>query len=217
MGELRSYPEWKQAWPNLIVGTRTDAAVDLLQSYYSTDGDKPRFTGAWFERIAGNAEPNTLGPADVLAITMLSVDSPAEATIRLLGRDAARVSELLQKIPSDRDIVDVDQNELCEGSPADELWRVLREGRDGLGPTRTSKLLAAKRPRLLPIWDSFVAEATDMGTQGHWWRVQYVLNDDDRRVWNWLRELRPLAANVPDAVSDLRILDVLLWMSVKNA
>jgi hypothetical protein len=35
-------------------------------------------------------------------------------------------------------------------------------------------------------------------------------------VWDWLRELRPLASNVPDSVSELRILDVLLWMSVHS-
>jgi hypothetical protein len=37
-----------------------------------------------------------------------------------------------------------------------------------LGPTTTSKLLTAKRPRLLPIWDSFVEQATGMGTIDYW-------------------------------------------------
>jgi hypothetical protein len=55
-----------------------------------------------------------------------------------------------------------------------------------------------------------------MGTLGSWWKVQYVLNDDQRYVWEWLGELRPLASNLPDSVSELRILDVLLWMSVHS-
>jgi hypothetical protein len=133
-----------------------------------------------------------------------------------LGRDSALVSELLREIPVDVDIVEVDQEMLCGESPANRLWDVLRQERDGVGPTRASKLLAAKRPRLLPIWDTFVEQATGMGTLGSWWKVQYVLNDDQRLVWDWLRELRPLASNVPDSVSELRILDVLLWMSVHS-
>nr|WP_301150569.1 DUF6308 family protein [Mycobacterium simiae] len=76
--------------------------------------------------------------------------------------------------------------------------------------------MAAKRPRLLPIWDSFVEQATGLGTVGSWWRYQYVLNDNRRRVWDWLGELRKLAANVPSSISELRILDVLLWMSVEG-
>ncbi|OBJ86056.1 hypothetical protein A9W97_18785 [Mycobacterium gordonae] len=211
------YSEWKRSWPELIVQTCTGEAVDLLQAYFAIDGNQPRFTGSCFESMAAlNQDPNMLGPADFLAVTMLSVDVPAEAAIRLLGRDSALVGELLHEIPSDVDIVDVDPQMLCGESPGGRLWDVLRKERDGLGPTRASKLLAAKRPRLLPIWDTFVEEATGMGTLGCWVKFQYVLKDDDRRVWMWLRELRSLATNVPASVSDLRILDVLLWMSVHS-
>jgi hypothetical protein len=94
---------------------------------------------------------------------------------------------------------------------------VLRRGRDGLGPTTTSKLLAAKRARLLPIWDSFVEHATGLDTIGYWWRFQYVLADDQRFLWDWLRELRSLAPNMPESIPELRILDVLLWMSVEGS
>jgi hypothetical protein len=88
---------------------------------------------------------------------------------------------------------------------------------DGLGPTTTSKLLAAKRPRLLPIWDSFVEQATGLDTIGYWWKFQYVLADDQRLVSDWLYELRSLAPNMPDSIPELRILDVLLWMSVEES
>jgi hypothetical protein len=217
VGARSSYPEWKKSWPELIVRTQTDEAVEFLQRYYDVDRDRPRFTGSCFESMAAlNPDPYTLGPADFLAVTMLSVDVPAEAAIRILGRDSALVSELLREIPVDVDIVEVDEEMLCGESPANRLWDVLRQERDGVGPTRASKLLAAKRPRLLPIWDTFVEQATGMGTLGSWWKVQYVLNDDQRLVWDWLRELRPLASNVPDSVSELRILDVLLWMSVHS-
>lgn len=212
-----SYPEWRHSWPELIVRTQTNAAVDFLQRYYAVDGETPRFTGSRFESMAGlNDDPNALEPADFLAVSMLSVNVPAVAAIRLLGPDAARVSELLRQIPVDVDIVDADPEIFCGKSSVSRLWDLLRCSRDGLGPTTASKLLAAKRPRLVPIWDSFVAQATGLGPRGSWWRFQYVLNDDKRYVWEWLGELRTLASSVPESVSELRMLDVLLWMSVES-
>lgn len=217
MGADCSYPEWRQAWPELIVQTRTDVAVDLLQRYYAVDGETPRFTGSRFESMASlSDDPNALGPADFVAVSMLSVNVPAAAAIRLLGPDAAGVSELLKQIPSDLDIIDADPQLFSGVSPLGRLWDLLRKTRDGLGPTTASKLLAAKRPRLVPIWDSFVEQATGLGPLGSWWKFQYVLNDDQRYVWKWLGELRRLASNVPESVSELRILDVLLWMSVEG-
>jgi hypothetical protein len=213
-----SYTEWRRSWPNLIVHTQTDTAVDYLQRYYAVYEDgQPSYTGSRFEAMAGlNSDPNTLGPEDLLAVSMLSVNVPAEAAIRLLGPDVAIVSRLLRQIPDDVDIIDADPQILCAESPAGELWDVLRRGRDGLGPTTTSKLLAAERPRLLPIWDSFVEQATGMGTIDYWSKFQYILADDKRHVWKWLRRLPPLASNLPTSIPELRILDVLLWMSVES-
>lgn len=217
MAGKSSYAEWRSSWPDLIVHTQTEIAVDYLQQYYSVgNDDQPRYTGSRFEAMAAlNTEPNMLGPADFLAVSMLSVNVPAEAAIRLLSRDTAIVRRLLSEIPADVDIVDVDPELLGGDSAAGQLWDVLRQSRDGLGPTTTSKLLAAKRPRLLPIWDSFVEQATGLNTVGYWWKFQYVLADDQRRVWDWLEELRSLASNLPETIPALRLLDVLLWMSVR--
>jgi hypothetical protein len=32
-----SSPEWRQTWPEMIVRTQTDIAVDRLQRYYAVD------------------------------------------------------------------------------------------------------------------------------------------------------------------------------------
>jgi Family of unknown function (DUF6308) len=217
MSQGCSYPDWWRVWPEVVVRTQTEIAVDCLKRYYAMHGDEPRYTGSRFESMAAlNPDPNTLAPADFLAVSMLSVDVPAEAAIRLLERDAATVSRLLLEIPVDVDIVDVDPEMLDADSPAGQLWDVLRRGRDGLGPTTTSKLLAAKRPRLLPIWDSFVEHATGLSTVGYWRKFQYVLADEQRFVWEWLGELRSLATSIPKSTPELRILDVILWMSVES-
>ncbi|MDQ1306584.1 MAG: hypothetical protein QG671_2416 [Actinomycetota bacterium] len=212
-----SYTEWRQHWPRFIVAKDTETAVIHLKRYYSEDDDgQPNYTGSRFESVAAlNLDPDTLGPADFLAVSMLSVKVRAQAALRLMGRDAAEISRLLAKIPADVDIVDADPALLRGDSPAGQLWALLRRGRDGLGRTTTSKLLAAKRPRLLPIWDSFVEDATGLDTNGNWEKFRYVLTDDDRAVWDWLSGLRAEVPAVPSTVSELRILDVLLWMSVE--
>jgi hypothetical protein len=211
-----SYPEWRQHWPSLIVERRTAEAAELLQRYYATTSKgAPAYSGSQFEAVAAlNTDPYSIGPADFIAAAMLSVDIPAQAAIRLLVRDAAEITDLLEQIPVDRDIVDIDPCELIRGSAASKLWSVLRRGTDGMGRTRTSKLLAAKRPRLIPIWDSFVEKATGLDTADYWRQFQRVLTADDHAVWTWLSDLRELAPNVPNDVSNLRILDVLLWMTV---
>jgi hypothetical protein len=218
MAGRHNYTDWRRSWPDLIVHTETETAVDYLQQYYSVYEDgQPCYTGSRFESMAErNSDPNTLGPEDFLAVSMLSVNVPAVAAIRILGPDAVHVSELLMQIPDDLDIIDAEEEMLGAQSPAGQLWDVLRRGRDGLGPTTTSKLLAAKRPRLLPIWDNFVEQATGLGTIGYWLKFRYVLAEDEGHVWDWLRELRSLASNLPFDVSELRILDVLLWMSVES-
>ncbi|AGB21676.1 hypothetical protein Mycsm_01259 [Mycobacterium sp. JS623] len=215
---LGTYLEWRQRWPELLVSRQTDEAVDLLRRYYATfDGGKPRYTGSRFEAFAAlNNEPDVLGPADFVAVSMLSVNVPPQAAIRLVGPDANQVTMLLKQIPADCDIVDADPESLGADSAAGQLWDLLRGAKDGVGRTTTSKLMAVKRPRLFPIWDSFVEQATGLGTSDYWRHFQTVLVAEDRAVWNWLNQLRSEVSDVPAEVSPLRILDVLLWMSVEG-
>ncbi|MGB3286081.1 DUF6308 family protein [Mycolicibacter algericus] len=86
MTKQRPSIEWRRSWPDLIVSTQTDTAVDHLQRYYAVGiDDKPRYTGSRFEAMAAlNPDPNTLGPEDFLAVSMLSVNVPAEAAIRAM-------------------------------------------------------------------------------------------------------------------------------------
>lgn len=203
--------QWRDAWPSFIVRTDTEQARALLDRYFGLqEGGLPLYTGAAFERFVDAEHPDIITEKDLVAITMLSVHVPARAAIRLLDTDRERISELLAAIPSDLDIVDAQPVDLGSTSPAGRLWGVLRTGRDGLGPTKTSKLLAAKRPRLLPVWDRLVGEATAMGTRDHWATFQSVLTADDRRIWDWLVGLTQEHDGM-HGVTPLRALDVLLW------
>ncbi|SHP27876.1 Uncharacterised protein [Mycobacteroides abscessus subsp. abscessus] len=206
------YEEWRLRWPKVIVEQRTADAVALLAEYYATDdAGVPEYSGSQFEAIAAlNTDPYSIGLADFTAVSMLSVAIPGPAALRILGPDANTITELLRRIPTDCDIIDADPAELTHGAAASRLWEVLRRGHR-MGKTKTSKLIAAKRPRLIPIWDSFVQEATGLDTSDNWRKFRQVLVADDHAVWSWLTDL---AQSVPAGVSNLRILDVLLWMSV---
>ena len=210
------YTQWRHRWPEVVVQRRTDEAVELLTRYYAvTAAGRPAYSGSQFEAMAAlNSDPNSIGPADFTAASMLSVNISAQAAIRLLSRDANEITALLHQIPVDVDIITIDPNDLVPGGPASLLWQLLRRGNDGMGRTRTSKLIAAKRPRLVPIWDSFVEQATGLDTSDYWRQFQAVLAADDRAIWTWLTQIRSAVPNVPAAVSNLRILDVLLWMTV---
>lgn len=205
-------------WPRVVVQRDSDLAVDLLQQYYEIrENGTPCYTGSRFEAIAAfNGDPNSIGPADFVAVSTLSVNVPALAAIRLLRESTAHeISQLLKQIPQ-ADIVHVDSELLAPGGAASSLWKLLRSGRDGVGPTTTSKLMAAKRPQLLPIWDNFVNKATGLPTNDYWREFQTVLLADDQMMWHWLGELRQQATDVPPDTSNLRILDVVLWMSVST-
>lgn len=100
---------------------------------------------------------NTLELSDWLAVTLLDVDTPARA-FRGIQHDEERRREIeggltyLEDVP----LVDAADETLDR---ADEIYRLIRYDDPaakttwGMGPARTSKLLARKRPELVPIVD----------------------------------------------------------------
>jgi len=84
----------------------------------------------------------------------------------------------------------------------------------GIGTTIASKLLACKRPKLRPIWDTVVAAVTDArATQ--WEPLRIALRADDHALHHRLLRLRD-AAGLPDSVSALRVFDVIAWREGKD-
>jgi hypothetical protein len=77
-----------------------------------------------------------------------------------------------------------------------------------MGPTTISKLMAAKRPRLVPVWDSVVSRVLHRSPgDAHWAALAWALDDDDLRAT--LAHLS--AAGAPKGTALLRRLDALLW------
>ena len=77
-----------------------------------------------------------------------------------------------------------------------------------------SKLLHGKRPRLIPVYDrGGIGEALDVSHRDIWEAMWCALRDPEIR-----QSLVELHADVDDAadLSLLRVLDIVLWMSVKG-
>jgi hypothetical protein len=164
------------------------------------------FSGRWFEKFAAMGDPNRFEPSDVLAVEGLSVEVPTESAARLVVTDADRFNDLLAQIPRDIDLWDVDTSVVEPGSSADSLHAAL-VGLRGVGWVTAGKLLAAKRPRLIPILDREVKDLLRSPKGKFWVTMRDQLSDESRR-----RTITDVCDCAPDSVSLLRRIDVALWM-----
>ncbi len=192
---------FNDAVSHFFQGEERENALSSLRAYLHPGA----FTGAWFDRIPNN-DPYAITAEDVVAVSMLSVDIPPRLSAWLLGDGAPHVRSLLEQIPLAEEIADSNLL-LDESGPAWRLWAELRQF-SGVGRTKTSKLMARKRPRLIPIYDSVVAEALGIKTSNNTWKLWTSFMRDIG-----ISEFRDDADQVGAAhLSDLRIIDIVIWM-----
>lgn len=181
--------------------SNVDAVHDIIDRYFYREN----FTGSKFELVADAAEPNRFTARDIVAVSMLGVSIPPLVSIWLLLEDGGILTgDLLRQVPNDLDIWDATEY-LSQDKPLWKLWDLLH-GQHGIGDTLCSKLLAAKRPRLVPIMDSVVVNT--LGISDDYWRdFRVALSSiDDRSV------IEAATAKAPSHISLLRRIDVVLWM-----
>jgi hypothetical protein len=212
------------AIPDILDEHHIDTAAKLLGTYYGrTTAGLPAYTGSMYNCWGGGGDTsrdvNRVTSDDLIAVSFLSVDVPGEAAFGILESQAVLISDLLAQIPADLDMADVQADEfdkvLGEASPALQLWHVLRgrdTGRRGMCVTRTSKLMARKRPLLVPVYDSAVGHlmSLDLGSVGQWKRWHTALSDGTGLPQR-LQEVRRIS-RITDPISDLRVMDIVLWM-----
>lgn len=198
-------------WPKALKDENHDVAVAELRQYFGLDNGKP-FTGASFERLGGGgdrAEVRDLITAeDLVAVSMLSINFPAWSALQILGTDGRKISNLLHQIPTDLDLVDVDPEQINRSWPAWQLWSQLF-GVPGVGWVTTNKLLARKRPRLLPVYDSVVRKEVG-APKNYWAALNHDLAAEDKALYRQLLAIRD-AAGLEDDISALRIFDIVTW------
>lgn len=199
--------------PTALQDPDDDAALALLRRYYGDPYLSPGCAdGAYFDTWAPKSDPFRFTADDLIAIKFLSVEAPKTAVRELLRDRSDKFAGLLLELRSDRDLAE-------EEAPLHNEWagwRLMDELRSipGVRTTIASKLLARKRPRLRPIWDSVVAAVTDT-VQAQWEPLRVALNADDKALHHRLLRLRD-QAGLPDAVSALRIFDVIAWSEGKS-
>lgn len=188
-------------------------AAGLLKDYLRG------YTGRGFDSYGSN-DPFTITSDDLIAVTMLSIKINESSTssirpsaILALQAAAVGVSSQLEQLPADRELHMLGQAEfdlwLGPGAPGSALYELLRH-QIALPRVATHKLLARKRPLLLPIRDRVVEQALDAANPDEWWRPWWQTLRTEGAVVAQLQLIREVA-EAPH-LSLLRVADIVIWM-----
>ena len=204
--------------PSTLTEEENDQAVSYLRSYFAPWTPLSGYTGSRFERLGGGGDrpsvKNEFTAEDLAAVTLLSVRVPGGSALEILEDRRSYLSELLTEIPTDQHLEDVDPAQIV---PSWAPWRLETEllSIDGLGPTTVSKLIARKRPHLIPVFDTLVNDLLKP-VGGFWASINSELRRDKGRLQGRLISLRG-EAGIGDDISLLRVLDVVAWRTAKDA
>jgi Family of unknown function (DUF6308) len=177
-----------------------------------------RFTGAQVDRLGFASDPrtdpypSTITATDIVAVSMLGVNIPAMTAIDLLEDRAVEINGALALIPH-YPLHTVEHATIGPGSKAIEMWKTVRSRKQSMGPTKTAKLLARKRPHLLPVYDQRIADRLTLPEDDWTWWWKWW---QDAKHVQGIEDLRRAAATDSVGrdiaeVSLLRILDVAVW------
>lgn len=211
-------------------------SVPDLRSYFGVGlppDELPAYTGGRFEALAGGGDRDDtrdrITADDLVAVELLAVQVPRAIALKLLeGPLGEDVHAALAEIPVDADLgTPWAASLLADGGPADLAWRLLkapgvgyvtaggrRRRRPGVGWVTAGKLLARKRPRLVPVYDTVVRSAIGQPEKvWQWFDDRFA--EHDQALPRRLEEARK-AAGVSPAVHPPRVLDVILWMRYRR-
>ena len=200
-----------------------DFAACLVKRYLAPDSatGRARYPGAYFERLGGGGDrPETacqFTAEDLLAVTMLSVRIEGYHALEVLYYQAPELNDLLAKIPPGIALQDPGAEALiAEGGPAWKLWDMIcgiepRPENHRVGPVGAGKVLARKRPRLIPVYDSRIKKVLKRPRiDNRWW---HDLRDQLINDRNLVRELESVRDRADAGhMSLLRVFDVMCWM-----
>lgn len=193
------------------VNQRIDAVINnpcvpaLVSAYYDQEGP---FAGIIFDSVGTDGKnPDRFTESDLLAVTLLDVVIKAPVVRRLLADEPEAADDFRADLHEVRADLDIWNAADADFDAAERVWQRLRKY-PGIDWVTAGKLLARKRPRLIPVIDSVIVEAVGAPGAGYWEAYRSALGDSDRL--SRVRYLRP--AGLDSTVSDLRVLDTALWM-----
>ena len=181
-----------------------DEAIRLLTKYYAG-----QYTGSRFDTAPQlqSPDPHRFTAHDIAAVSTLSVALSGTAVVGLVERDD-ELADLLRSVPLDVDLVDASDRHL------DAVFAVQRtlDSINDIGHVTRSKLLAHKRPQLVPIRDQYVLTALLGQSSGSFTQPLRDALVADPSIGERLRAVQR-EARIPCPVSALRALDVVVWMA----
>lgn len=203
---------------------RVNSSGELLAGravarYFSTTGT--RFTGSQFESLIDIDNPDVITERDLIAVNALSVEIPVRVSLWILSPEGqAATRRCLSAVDPAMNIWDAGAEvAVGEGGPMWELWDLLgaaewpspRRGNGLGGRTKRSKLLAAKRPGLIPVTDRVVREVLPP-VDDYWRAFRRVLMQSEVRD-----EITEATAGAPEGVTLLRRIDAAIWMMAQHS
>jgi hypothetical protein len=199
-----------------------DFATCLVKRYLAPDtAGRARYSGAYFERIGGGGDRedvvNQFTAEDLLAVTMLSVRIEGYHALEILHYQAGTLNHLLSQVPHDLALQDPRAaTHIAKSGPAWRLWDAIcdiepRPESNRIGPVAAGKLLARKRPLLLPVYDSRIKKVLNRPRiDNQWWRDLHHQLINDPGLTQELDAVRHRAG--AGHMSLLRVFDVMCWM-----
>ena len=175
-------------------------------------------TGPAFDSYGEN-DPHRITSDDLIAITMLSIairESSSSAlrpsSIRMLKSHHSEIADKLTDIPADRELHSLSSSEfdrwLGPRSSGDSLYWLLRKD-VSIPRVAVYKLLARKRPLLMPIRDTVVEKALKQ-TASAWWSPWWSSLATDAQLVQHLVDVREVCKC--SHLSLLRIADIVIWL-----
>lgn len=191
-----------------------EQAVKVLNYYFRELGPGNRgFTGGQWDGFDPSgtraASAGVFTVDDLVACALLSAPIPGRAALELLTRRRNDFIEGLKVIGDDRDLIDL-KDPPAELRAMSDLYKSLC-ALPGVGMTRATKLMARKRPRLVPIVDSVINKSIFQEGPKHWEPLYEALVANDQELWTWLTHVKEIS-KVQECVPTIRIFDVLAWM-----
>jgi hypothetical protein len=170
------------------------------------------FAGITFDGLDPN-ETNCWGVADLLAVTLLDVGVRPKGVRRILESNDNRFNDLLSSIDPTVDLWSDDEDRVKRSLDVAEILYKDLKNLGGVGPVTASKLLARKRPRLIPISDSVIQRALGLNPSDPFWEpLRTALGQNG--VLDAIRKMRPSGY---EQLSELRVLDIAIWMLNSNS
>ena len=179
------------------------------------------YAGASFESY----RPSSTGriePSDLIALTFLSIGFSLNSTSGVTPHAVLRledrqddIAKLLKKLPADKALEDLDESSfeelLGDGSYGHQLYTLLNK-EVGLPRVATYKLLARKRPALIPIRDTVVERALGHERIDAWWRPWWFALTTDSTVPELIDQIKQSGPSEARKLSRLRTADIAIWM-----